>query len=53
MIKARISKGKKKKRIQSKDSIDVVLDKCFDWASKQNGWVHISITNFPDEEVEK
>ena len=49
MIKARISKGKKKKRIQSKDSLDVVLDKCFDWASKQEGWVHISITSYPDE----
>lgn len=52
MIKARLSKGKKKKLIQSKDSLDVILDKCFDWASKQDGWVHISITNFPDE-VEK
>ena len=53
MIKARISKGKKKKRIQSKDSLDVVLDKAFNWASEQDGWVHISITNFPNEEVEK
>lgn len=53
MIKAKISKGKKKKRIQSKDSLDVILDKCLNWASKQDGWVHISITSFPDEEVEK
>lgn len=53
MIKARISKGKKKKRIQSKDSLNVVLDKCFDWVSKQDGWVNISITSFPEEEVEK
>lgn len=53
MIKARISKGKKKKRIQSKDDLNVVLDKCLDWASKQDGWVHVSITSFPDEEVEK
>lgn len=48
MIKAKLSKGKQKKRIQSKDSLDLVLDKCFDWGIKQNGWVHISITNFPD-----
>lgn len=53
MIKAKISKGKKKKRIQSKDNLNVVLDKCFDWASKQDGWVYISITGFPEEEVEK
>lgn len=53
MIKAKISKRKNKKRIQSKDSLNVVLDKCLKWASKQEGWVHISITNFPDEEVEK
>lgn len=52
MIKAKISKGKKKKRIQSKDSLNVVLDKCLAWASEQDGWVHISIINFPDE-VEK
>ena len=52
MIKARLSKGKKKKRIQSKDDILVVLDKAFNWAREQEGWVHISITNFP-EEVEK
>lgn len=50
MIKARISKGNKKKRIQSKDDLNVVLDKCLDWASKQDGWVHVSITSFPDEE---
>lgn len=52
MIKAKLSKGKNKKRIQSKDSLNVALDKCFDWVRKQDGWVHISITNFPDE-VEK
>ena len=50
MIKAKVSKGNKKKRIQSRDSLNVVLDKAFSWASKQDGWVHISITNFPDEE---
>lgn len=53
MIKANISKERRKKRIQSKDGLNAVLDKCFDWASKQDGWVHISITNFPDKEVEK
>lgn len=52
MIKARLSKGKKKKRIQSKDSLNVVLDKYFAWASEQDGWVHISIIKFPDEEAE-
>lgn len=52
MIKVRFLKGKKKKRIQSKDSLDVVLDKCLAWASEQDGWVHISIINFPEEEAD-
>lgn len=39
--------------IQSKDRLDAVLDKCFDLASKQDGWVHISIKIFHEDKIEK
>lgn len=53
MIKITLStKDGKKKRIQGKNDKEV-LYKLFGFIGNQTCWVHVSITSFPDEEVEK
>ena len=53
MIKITLStEDGKKKRIQGKNDKEV-LDKLFGFIGNKTCWVHVSVRNFPEEEVEK